>query len=116
MDRETRLRAVYDAFNARDVDAVLAAMAQDVDWPNAWEGGRVRGHDGVREYWRRQWEAIDPHVLPVAFAERPDGRMAVEVDAVVRDRDGRLVSHGHVLHVYAFDGDLVARMDVEEAE
>jgi len=35
------LTNVYSAFNARDVDAVLAAMSVDVDWPNGWEGGRV---------------------------------------------------------------------------
>jgi hypothetical protein len=36
-----RLRATYAAFNARDIDAVLAQMTADVDWPNAWEGGHV---------------------------------------------------------------------------
>jgi hypothetical protein len=35
----------YRAFNARDVDAVLAAMHEDVDWPNGWEGGHVHGHE-----------------------------------------------------------------------
>jgi uncharacterized protein YbjT (DUF2867 family) len=39
--REQRLPDLYASFNARDVDAVLAATAADVDWPNAWEGGRV---------------------------------------------------------------------------
>jgi hypothetical protein len=116
MDHEAVLRRVYDAFNARDIDAVLARLSDDVDWPNAWEGGRVSGHAGVREYWERQWREIDPQVTPVAFTERPDGRVAVTVDAVVRDREGLVLSEGRVLHVYAFDGDAVTRMDVEEAE
>jgi hypothetical protein len=116
VDREALLRRTYAAFNDRDVDTVLAAMAEDVDWPNAWEGGRLRGRDAVREYWRRQFEAIDPHLLPVSFAERPDGRVAVEVDQVLRDARGRLIAHANVVHVYAFEGDLVARMDVEEAQ
>ena len=30
------LRALYDAFNARDLDRLLAALAEDVDWPAAW--------------------------------------------------------------------------------
>ena len=38
MDREALLRAVYAAFNARDIDGVLGRLAPDVDWPNAWEG------------------------------------------------------------------------------
>ena len=44
------LTRTYAAFNARDVDAVLAVMHSDVDWPNGMEGGRVRGHAGMRDY------------------------------------------------------------------
>ena len=40
------LRGLYRAFNARDFDALLACMTEDVDWPNAREGGRVRGREG----------------------------------------------------------------------
>jgi hypothetical protein len=112
--REQILRATYEAFNARDVDAAVVRMTDDVDWPNAWEGGRVRGHAAVRDYWVRQWKAIDPEVTPVAFATREDGRMAVDVRQVVRDLDGALLLEGRVVHVYAFAGDRVARMDVEE--
>jgi hypothetical protein len=88
-------------------------MAANVDWPNAWEGGRVYGHDGVRDYWTRQWAVIDPTVEPVAFITRSDGSIAVEVDQVVRRVDGTLVGQGRVIHVYAFRDDLVTRMDVE---
>ena len=105
---------MYEAFNARDIDAVLRQMTADVDWPNAWEGGRVYGHDGVREYWTRQWAVMDPTVEPVAFTARSDGSIAVEVDQVVRRLDGTLVGQGGVIHVYAFRDDLVTRMDVEE--
>src|SRR5258705_9031085 len=45
------LGGVYAAFNARDVDRVLAAMHPDVDWPNGMEGGYVHGRDAVRDYW-----------------------------------------------------------------
>jgi len=114
MDRENWLRAIYAAFNARDIDAVLRQLTADVDWPNAWEGGRVHGHEGVRAYWTRQWAAIDPAVEPLAFDTRPDGSIAVEVHQVARDLDGVLLGEGRVRHVYAFRDDLVVRMDVEE--
>ena len=68
MKRETGLRAMYEAFNVRDIEAVLRQMTEDVDWPNAWEGGRVHGHDGVRDYWTRQWSAIDPTVKPAVLS------------------------------------------------
>ncbi len=114
MEHEKLLRATYEAFNARDIDAVLRRMAADVDWPNAWEGGRVRGREGVRDYWTRQWVAIDSAVEPVAFTTRADGSIAVQVDQVARDIDGTLLGQGRVLHVYIFRDDLIARMDVEE--
>jgi predicted ester cyclase len=112
IDREDLLRATYEAFNARDIDTVLRQMAPDVDWPNAWEGGRVVGHDAVRDYWTRQWAEIDPEVQPQAFRRLPDGRIEVTVHQVVRSRDGSVVSDGVVLHIYEFRGERVARMDV----
>ena len=113
MTSEELLRTMYDGFNARDIDAVLAAMTEDVDWPNAWEGGRVRGHDEVRDYWSRQWAAIDPRVTPVGFEARPDGQIAVEVEQVVRNLDGEVVASGRVVHVYELRDGLIARMDVQ---
>jgi ketosteroid isomerase-like protein len=83
VEHAARLREMYAAFNACDIDALLEQMTADVDWPNAWEGGRVHGHDEVRDYWSRQWSMIDPSVEPVAFNVRPEGRVAVEVDQVV---------------------------------
>jgi hypothetical protein len=115
VDREQRLRRAYAGFNDRDVEAVLSLMTPEVDWPNAWEGGRLRGHDAVRDYWTRQWASIDPTVEPLAFTTRPDDRVAVEVRQVVRALDGTPMQEGTVLHVYAFAGDLIERMDVEEA-
>lgn len=108
-----RLTALYAAFNARDIDEVLAAMSLDVDWPNAWEGGRLRGRDAVRAYWTRQWEEIDPRVEPVSMTTRPDGRVAVEVHQTLRALDGRPLGEDRILHVYELRDGLVRRMDVE---
>ena len=110
--RERLLRDVYDAFNRRDIDAVLAALDPDVDWPNAWEGGRVHGHEAVRAYWTRQFATIAPHVEPQSFSVAEDGRVAVAVHQVVRSLDGALLADQVVTHVYAFRDGLVTRMDV----
>src|SRR4051794_22435321 len=106
-----QLRRVYAAFNARDLDAALALLHPDVDWPNGWEGGRLRGRDAVRAYWTRQWQAIDSHVDPVDFTEAGD-RVAVTVHQVVRDLEGNIASEGRVSHVYTLRDGLVARMDI----
>ncbi len=106
------LRRAYDAFNARDIEAALALMHDDVDWPNGMEGGRELGKDAVRAYWTRQFTMIDSHVEPVGFTEAADGRVAVAVQQTVRDLDGKVLSEGLVTHVYTLRDGLVARMDI----
>jgi hypothetical protein len=115
MNSEEVLRAMYDGFNTRDIDAVLAAMSDDVDWPNGWEGGRLLGQEAVRDYWTRQWAAIDPRVEPLEIGPRADGRVEVQVRQLVRDLDGKVLADGTVVHVYEMRSGLVARMDIEEA-
>jgi hypothetical protein len=115
MEHEALLRDLYAAFNARDVDAVLAALHADVDWPNAFEGGRVVGREDVRAYWRRQFAQIDPRVEPRRVVDCGDGRIAVAVHQVVRDRDGTVVADREVTHVYSFRDGLIARMDIIES-
>jgi hypothetical protein len=112
MDGE-RLRELYRAFNARELDAVLAQLAEDVDWPTAYGGGRAVGRDAVRAYWTRQWAEIDPTVEPGELSTLPDGRIAVEVEQTVQDLDGNVVASGRVTHVYTLRDGLVARMDIE---
>jgi hypothetical protein len=108
------LEQLYQAFNDRDLDALLSQMTADVDWPNAWEGGRIRGTDGVRDYWTRQWAAIDPRVELLEVTTRADGSVAVDVRQVVRSLEGEAVDEGRVVHVYRFRDGLVEQMDVEE--
>ncbi|WP_091663179.1 nuclear transport factor 2 family protein [Micromonospora auratinigra] len=113
-DRQRRLTALYTAFNRRDVATVLAALTPDVRWPNGWEGGTVTGHDEVAAYWRRQWEQLDPTVEPTAFDVEADGRVAVTVHQVVRDRNGTILVDHTVTHRYRFAGDLVAEMEIRD--
>jgi limonene-1,2-epoxide hydrolase len=108
------LEKAYAAFNARDIDAALAAMHADVDWPNGMEGGSVHGHDGVQDYWTRQWGMIEPHVEPVRFEEDADGRTVVHVHQVVRDLSGNVVADGMVQHVYLIEDGLVRSMEIRE--
>ncbi|MHA6685970.1 nuclear transport factor 2 family protein [Mesorhizobium sp. A556] len=115
------IRGLYDRFNARDIDGVLAALADDVVWANAMEGGHVHGHEAVRAYWTRQWAVVSPHVEPIAFQQTPDGTVSVEVIQSVFDLDGQpLVGQTHglkdktVTHIFRMAGDKVTRFDVPE--
>jgi hypothetical protein len=113
-DPEPLLRSAYHAFNARDIDAALELMHPEVDWPNAWEGGRVVGHAAVRDYWSRQFAAISSNVEPLNFTEESDGIM-VDVHQVVRNaHTGELLSDSNVRHIYQLKNGMITRMDVLE--
>ena len=113
MDQLAQFQTLYDAFNRREIDAVLAMMSDEVDWPNAWKGGRLTGREAVRDYWTAQWAEIDPRVEPLSVTERADGSLAVRVRQVVRSSRGELVADGEVVHVYRMRDGLIDRMDVE---
>jgi ketosteroid isomerase-like protein len=106
--------SAYQFFNARNIDAVLALMDENVHWPNGWEGGYVEGHAAVREYWTRQWKELDPRVDPVEFAEARDGRITVDVHQVAKDMQGNLVFDGMVKHVYTIKDGLIETMEIEK--
>jgi ketosteroid isomerase-like protein len=106
------LQQVYAAFNRREIETVLEKMHDDVDWPNGWEGGREHGKDAVREYWRRQFEVLDPHVEPQGFTNEADGRVAVKVHQVVHDRAGKLLVDQIIQHVYEIRDGLVRSMEI----
>jgi ketosteroid isomerase-like protein len=110
------LQQIYLGFNARDIDAVLTAMHPDVVWPNGMEGGSVFGHDGIRDYWTRQWSMINPRVEPKHFTITGDGRIAVEVHQVVCDLSGNLLKDAMVQHIYTFEDSLIKSMEIREDE
>jgi hypothetical protein len=107
------LEGAYRDFNARRIDAVLARMHKDVIWPNGMEGGFVHGHEGVRDYWTRQWAILDPHVEPLDISHDERGRWVVNVHQVVHDRQGKLLVDQFVRHAYQICDSLIARMDIE---
>jgi ketosteroid isomerase-like protein len=113
---ESTLRAAYAAFNARDVEAAIELMHPEVDWPNAWEGGRVVGRAAVADYWTRQFESIASTVEPERFDHEPAGTATVTVRQVVRDaKTNEVQSDTHVLHRYRLEDGLIRRMDVLDA-
>lgn len=110
---ETLIATAYDAFNTRNINTALSTMHADVQWPKAFEGGYVTGHEAIREYWTRQWTEINPTVKPVAIQERPDGSLEVTVDQKVKDLQGNTVFDEIVKHIYTLEEGLLRRMDIE---
>src|SRR5262249_39414524 len=94
------------------MEAVLAALHEDVIWANGMEGGHVHGREGVRSYWTQQWAMVDPHVEPVAFAAGPEEEGIVEGHQVGRDLKGNLLADKMVGHIFRIENGLVRRFDI----
>ncbi|MBB4288299.1 ketosteroid isomerase-like protein [Rhizobium leguminosarum] len=116
------LKRIYAGFNARDIDAVIAVLSDDVAWANGMDGGHINGREAVRDYWTRQWAVISPHVEPVAFEETEDRAVAVEVIQSVFDLNGQPLegqSHGlkdkTVTHIFRIEGGKIVRFDIRDA-
>ena len=108
-DRAATIRRLYDAFNRRDVDAVLAALTPDVAWPNLLDGITIHGHEAVRAYWLRQFETTAPHVQPTTIEDDGDV-VVVHVHQVIRDLAGIVLQDKDVVHTYTFRDGLVVAM------
>jgi hypothetical protein len=108
------IRKAYSGFNERNIDRVFSVMAPTIHWPKAFEGGYVIGFEAVSAYWIRQWSEINPKVEPISIIERPDGKVEVVVDQVVKDLDGNVIFDGKTKHVYAFEDNLIQSMDIED--
>nr|MBU3861122.1 nuclear transport factor 2 family protein [Flavobacterium sp. MC2016-06] len=113
METQNLIHKAYAAFNARDIDTALSTFHTNVQWPKAFEGGYVSGHDAIREYWTRQWTEINPNVEPIAFNERQNGTLEVTVHQIVKDLQDNLMFDGIVKHVYVIEDNLLRRMDIE---
>ncbi len=117
-DEVTTLRAMYECFNARDIEGVFRKLDNDVEWANGMDGGHVQGKHAVREYWTRQWSEVSPVVEPLSFESIEDGYVAVEVRQVINDLSGHpLAALGGlhtqtVSHHYRFKDGKVLRFDI----
>ena len=107
------IKKAYSAFNSRDIDTALSTFHSDVQWPKAFEGGYVSGHDEIRKYWTRQWSEINPNVEPIGFNETQDGKLEVTVHQIVKDLQDNVMFDGTVKHIYTIQDDLLRRMDIE---
>lgn len=106
-DRWLLLQA-YAAHNRRDLEALLALVSDDVDWPD--DPRRLDGKAQVCAYWTEQWSRTRTHDQPVTLTRHKDGRVTVTVDQVVRAPDGTVISRGRFLHLHRLQSGRLAAM------
>lgn len=111
-DTRMIIEQAYSAFNSRNINGALALMTEDVSWPKASEGGKVRGKEEIRAYWTRQWRELYGHVEPLAIIEEEGGKIRVRVHQLVKNLQGDVLWDGEVLHVFTMNNGLIAAMDL----
>jgi hypothetical protein len=57
--RELLLQA-YAGYDSQDIEALVALISDDVDWPDD-DIGRLHGKDEVRAHWPEQWARTRTH-------------------------------------------------------
>lgn len=110
---ENLIEKAYSAFNSRDIDAALSTFHAEVEWPKAFEGGYVNGHDEIRNYWTRQWTEIDPNVEPTRIEPTSDGKIQVTIHQNVKDLQGNEIFDGIVKHIYTIQDGLLRKMEIQ---
>ena len=111
--RDLLLRA-YAAYSRQDIEALLALVCHDVDWPDDY-GGHLRGKAAMRAYWTEQWTRTRTHDEPVSFTDLADGRTQVAIRQVVLALDGRVLSTGERRHLVRTTGGLIARLEIDRS-
>ena len=124
--RESLAQAGMEAFNAGDMDRMLAALAGDIEVyasPEMANAGSFRGHDGFITWitaWTDAWEAIsaevtgtvlvgDRHIV-TAIDQEGRGRRVFQDQHRAQRRDERLDEHadGRARHSGARDAGVLS--------
>jgi ketosteroid isomerase-like protein len=104
-------KKLYNDFNDRNIEAVIAMLSDDVKWANGMEGGFVYGREGVREYWLRQFTMVTSQVTPEEIRQVGD-QIQIRVKQVVHDNAGNLLSDTHVTHIFTLNEQKIHQFEI----
>jgi ketosteroid isomerase-like protein len=111
-------RRAFQAFNDRDLDAVLATLHDDVEaFPRlaAVEGG-YRGHDGVRRWWAQLLDAFPDFHVEILDVRDLGEFMVLALRVLGRGAESDTPVDAAVWHVNQFRDGKVIRWRVYTSE
>jgi hypothetical protein len=107
------LQNLYDAFNKREIETIIALMRSDVKWANGLEGGFVDGRDAVREYWTNQFKVIQPEL---EFETDEKNRNVVTVHQIIKDLQGNVLADATVRQIFTIEDGLISLYEIGETD
>ena len=104
-----RVRSGYDAFNRRDLDGILALLAEDIEYRMPLDPLGVhpvfRGHDGVRRFYEMIWDGFEEFRIEVeSVRELPGDVLVLSGHVVARPRGGRDDTTFRISHFWKLAG------------
>lgn len=103
---------LYVAFNNQNLDEALEVIHPDAIWANGMEGGMLNGHQGISDYWTRQWSYILWHVQPMRFEMSDAESIVVDVHQIIRNLSGAIVSIRDLQHVFQIEDGRIKTMRI----
>jgi uncharacterized protein len=109
-DNLATIRRIYEAFGSGDVDAILAAVADDVDWavdaePVAPWYGQRKGKDGVASFFADIAGATDVLDFGVEAMGANDNEVFAFLRFAVRMKSTGREASFHLHHYFRFGSD-----------
>ncbi|MCY1647205.1 nuclear transport factor 2 family protein [Caulobacter sp. SL161] len=112
---EDRIAQLYEAFNTRAFDRVIAGMTSDVSWPDEVEDRRLEGIDAVRDYFQTTTAPVRIQHQPIALFTPSPGQVEVLTrQTVVSEQDGSVWSSQRARHRFTMRDGLIARLDSQQ--
>jgi hypothetical protein len=110
-DLKSFFKNIYQNFNERKIELVIANMTDDVQWANGMDGGYIYGQDGVRQYWIRQFGLISSNVEPLQIDDE-NSVVKIKVHQVVHDLNGNLLADEMAEHRFYLEDGKIARFEI----
>jgi len=111
---ERVIREAVDAWNRRDLDALIALCSEDVVFvnpPNAVEPGTRRGVEEVREVARKQWEFLGDATQRIERLHERGETIIVEAVATRRMPGSGVPIKNRLLSAWTIRNDLIERLE-----
>jgi len=105
------LKRLYEAFNGRDVAEAQSLMHPQVVWANGLDGGYVHGREGVRDYWLKQWNALDSRAELLAVDHTSRNTASVDVHLTAVELGGEKLFDTVAKHSFEFEDGLIRRFE-----
>lgn len=110
-DRQALLSDLYEAYNRKDIEAVVAALHPEIDWPALFSEARIQGAEAVRQLFTEPFKVMNPEITPIDIRTDLHGRIRVRVSYVVRTLDGIVFTEETNTNLFELCDKLIIRMD-----